>query len=156
MNTPNLWITRLLIVAVAFALCGAPQLVQAQQAADPPQAQPAQQPSGGVIDPSKGPLQPVPPSQPLPEAPSSTQAQQPETTTEQPKPQQPLGAAVGQTGPTAGGPASKPAGTAIAPAKQRQVRSLLIKLGAIAAAGAALGTVLALSKASPSRPPGAR
>jgi hypothetical protein len=54
----------------------------------------------------------------------------------------------------AGGAASKPAGTAIAPAKQRQVRSFLIKMGAIVAGAAALGTVFALSKSSPSTPPG--
>ncbi len=67
-----------------------------------------------------------------------------------------MGAAVGKAGVTSGGPASRPAGNAIAPAKQHQTRSLLIKLAVIGAAGVAIGTVLALSKASPSNPPGAR
>jgi hypothetical protein len=67
-----------------------------------------------------------------------------------------LGTAVGETGVTTGGPASRPAGSAIAPAKQRQTRSLLIKIGAAAAAAAAIGTVVALSKGSPSNPPGAK
>ena len=51
--------------------------------------------------------------------------------------------------------AGRAEGAAIAPAKQRRVRSLLIKLGALAGAGAAVGTVYALSHGSPSRPPGA-
>jgi hypothetical protein len=68
---------------------------------------------------------------------------------------EPLGTAAAERTPTAGGAASKPAGTAIAPAKQRQVRSFLIKLGAIAGAGLALGTVFALSKGTPSKPSGA-
>jgi type IV secretory pathway VirB10-like protein len=156
---PKPWIARFLIAVVGFALCGAPQLAQAQSAAQPPQpTQPsATQPNGGMNDPS-APLAPAP----LPDAPSSSQteanapapppqeqpAQQPQTKTEQP-----LGAAVGQVGVTSGGAASKPAGNAIAPAKQHQTRSLLIKIGAIGAAGVAIGTVLALSKASPSQPP---
>jgi hypothetical protein len=67
----------------------------------------------------------------------------------------PLGTAAAEKGQTAGGGASRPAGVAIAPAKQKRSRSLLIKLGAIAAAGAAIGTVYALSKGTSSTPPGA-
>jgi hypothetical protein len=126
----------------------------------------------GIIDPSKGPLTPAPtanqeeqpqPSGPqnLPDAPSATQGGQqptPETTSPRPKPRttQPVGVGTAQEAPTAGGAASKPAGAAIAPAKQKQYRSLLIKIGAIAGAGAALGTVFALSRGTKSTPPGAR
>jgi len=67
----------------------------------------------------------------------------------------PAGAAGAQAGETAGGAASTPAGSAIAPTRQRQVRSFLIKLGAIAAAGAAVGTVYALTRGTSSTPPGA-
>jgi hypothetical protein len=99
----------------------------------------------------------------LPEAPS---AQQPVGTPALPQEAQPLqkkqqqehtplGAAAAQKGETAGGAASKPAGMAIAPAKQRQVRSFLLKLGLIAAGGAAIGAVVALSKGTSSVPPGA-
>jgi hypothetical protein len=70
--------------------------------------------------------------------------------------QQPLGAAAAQKGVTRGGAASKPAGTAFAGTKQRQSRSLLIKLGAVAAAGVALGTIYALTRGTSSTPPGAR
>lgn len=67
----------------------------------------------------------------------------------------PLGTAAAEKGQTAGGAASRPAGVAIAPAKQKRSRSLLIKLGAVAAAGAAIGTVYALSKGTSSVPAGA-
>jgi hypothetical protein len=69
---------------------------------------------------------------------------------------EPTGTAAAQAGKVSGSAASRPAGAAIAPAKQRQVRSMLIKMGVIAGAGVALGTVAALSQASPSKPPGAR
>jgi hypothetical protein len=67
----------------------------------------------------------------------------------------PLGTAAAEKGKTAGGGASRPAGVAIAPAKQKRSRSLLIKLGAVAAAGAAFGTIYALSRGTSSTPPGA-
>jgi hypothetical protein len=51
--------------------------------------------------------------------------------------------------------ASQPAGVAIAPAKQRRVRLIVIRVGAILGAGAAVGTVVALTQATPSKPPGA-
>jgi len=69
--------------------------------------------------------------------------------------QNPLGTAAAQKATTRGGAASKPAGVAIAPRKQKQYRSFLIKLGAIAAGGAALGAVYALSRGTSSTPPGA-
>lgn len=70
--------------------------------------------------------------------------------------QEPSGAAVAQRGATNGGAASRPAGAAIAPAKQHRVRSLVIKIGAVAAGAAAVGTIYALSRGTPSTPPGAR
>lgn len=69
--------------------------------------------------------------------------------------EEPLGAATAEKGKTRGGVASRPAGVAIAPAKQHRTRSILIKTGAILAGAAALGTVYALHRASPSVPPGA-
>ncbi|SRR5258706_7365261 len=157
---------RVLIVLLSFALCVTPELMAQNQNPQPLdnqsnipqtlQSQPA-----APVNPSS-----TPPESTLPDAPSSqqsTQAQQPatqETTppaTLQSTPQQsqPLGTAAAEKGVTRGGAASRPAGTAIAPVKQKQVRSLLIKLGAVAAAGVALGAVYGLTKASPSTPPGA-
>jgi outer membrane biosynthesis protein TonB len=69
---------------------------------------------------------------------------------------QPSGTAAAQAGKLSGNAASRPAGAAIAPAKQRQVRSFLIKMGVIAGAGVAIGTVALLSKGTSPKPPGAR
>lgn len=130
----------------------------------PTQQQPAP-PSGTTVNPSQAPLAPV---TTYPDASGAPQQQQPNTTApaattipENPQPKQqqqptePVGAAAAERVPTAGGAAAKPAGVAIAPAKQHQTRSLLIKVGAALAAGAAVGTVFALSHSSPSTPPGA-
>jgi hypothetical protein len=76
--------------------------------------------------------------------------------TAQQQDQQPVGTAAAAGVETTGVAASKPAGAAIAPAKQRRTRSFLIKVSAIVGASVAVGTVVALANASPSRPPGAR
>jgi hypothetical protein len=136
--------------------------LSAAQEAAPPQ----QTPSGGVrLDPSMGPLTPgepqsrQPAATPLPDAPqpqqpaqSAAQSQQ-QPAVQQSAPPEPLGAAAAEEIKTAGGGASRPAGNAIAPAKQHQYRSMLIKLGAVAAAGIAVGTVYGLSRATSSVPP---
>ena len=69
--------------------------------------------------------------------------------------QRPVGTAAAEAPKVSGITAAQPAGVAIAPAKQRRVRTIVLKVGAIAGAGAALGTVIALTAASPSKPPGA-
>ena len=182
MSSPK-WISKFLIGAVAFALCGGPEFAAAQQTApstpstesqqpvpatSDAQAQPVPQqdqnlgtsPESATPDPSKGPLQPSQNSNTieLPNAPSASQSSNGSAaqTSDQQSKEAPLGAAAAQAGKTTGGAASKPAGTAIAPAKQKQVRSLLIKVGAIAAGAAAAGIIYGLSRSSPSVPPGAR
>lgn len=176
--------TKILSTILAAALCVSPELMSAaaQQSSQSPTSQPntssqpnapanqSQQSSGTTIDPSKAPLQPI---TTYPEAPTPQQEQQqqngsqpaqsatPTTTTTEPAPQtqkpvtEPVGAAAAERVPTAGGAASKPAGAAIAPAKQHQTRSLFLKIGAIAAGGIAAGSVYALSKGTSSKPPGA-
>jgi len=151
-------------VLLLFVLLGGPQMAMAQSAAQ------QQTPSAQSQDQAPVPAQPAtneqsgttqPPAQ-LPEAPQAQQAvgtpalpQDAQTQQDkQQKDQTPVGAAAAQKGATAGGAASKPAGNAIAPAKQRQVRSVLIKIGLVAAGGAAIGTVYALSRGTPSTPPG--
>lgn len=47
-------------------------------------------------------------------------------------------------------------GVAIAPAKQRRVRTIVIRVSAMVGAGAAVGAVAALTRAPPSKPPGPR
>jgi cytoskeletal protein RodZ len=146
-------------VLLLFVMLGGPQMMMAQSTAQPSQSA---QPSQTTTDTSTP--EPAASSQ-LPNAPSAQavgapalpqDAQQPadQNSNAQQKQENPVGAAAAQKGVTAGGAASKPAGTAIAPAKQRQVRSFLLKLGLIAAGGAAIGTVYALSKGTASTPPG--
>lgn len=91
------------------------------------------------------------PTEVLPNAPSQTQ----NANTQNQDQQQPLGTAAAKEANTVGGAASKPAGTALAGVKQKQSRGLLIKVGAVLAAGAALGTVYALSRGTSPTPPGA-
>ena len=155
MNAHHKIVAQVMMLVVAAAMCGLPEVAQAQQSqsSTTPQSQ-----SGTTFDPSKGPLQPVPSQEP-----GSTEAPAPGTSNEAypaapaPQPeqeqvQQPLGAATAEGVPTVGGAASRPAGMAIAPAKQSQRRSLLIKLGLIAAAGIAIGTVAGLSKGTSAKP----
>jgi hypothetical protein len=72
-----------------------------------------------------------------------------------PSPEKPVGTAASGIMPASGIAASQPAGVAIAPAKQHRVRTILIRTGAIIGAGVAVGSVVALTEATPSRPPGA-
>lgn len=65
---------------------------------------------------------------------------------------EPVGTAVAPYEKTVGAASSRPAGAVIGPAKQRRAHSLLIKVGLIVGGAAAIATVVALSKASPSRP----
>jgi len=110
-----------------------------------------------------GPLQPEPlPDTPLPNSPGAfhsqtiddsrlSSAQQPSPKL-QSDPQEPVGTAAATFIKTTGVAASRPAGAAIAPGKQRRARSIIIKVAAIAGAGVAVGAVVALASASPSRP----
>jgi hypothetical protein len=70
-------------------------------------------------------------------------------------PQEPVGTAASEAPNVSAIAASQPAGVAIAPAKQRRVRTIVLRTGAILAAGAAIGVVVALTAATPSKPPGA-
>lgn len=158
-------------------LCITPEGLSAQQSASQQQPDPnsqsqqqqtTQQPgnSGTTVNPSQAPLAPVtsypdasgtpqqePPQQPS--APANTTTTVPAAPEPQKPAPQPLGAATAEGVPTAGGAAAKPAGAAIAPAKQHQTRALVIKIAAIAAAGAAAGAVFALSRGTSPTPPGA-
>ncbi len=155
-------ITRMIAAALALILCGA---LEAAQAAILPQesssAAQTQSPSSATQEAS--PQNPVSSAvtkegdkQDLPDSPGAAQSSNQKRNQENVNTQEPQGTAAAEAAKTRGGAASKPAGAAIAPAKQRRTRSLLIKLGIIAGAGAALGTVYALAKGSPSRPPGAQ
>lgn len=67
-------------------------------------------------------------------------------------PKNPVGTAAAPYQKTTGVAASRPAGAVIAPAKQHRARTILIRVSLVAAAGIAVGTVVALSHGSSSRP----
>ena len=117
---------------------------------------PAESPNTQQAAPEEAPVQEQQPAAQTPAAQNAPAAAQNAPNAPQPQnqPTEPSGTAAAQKGRTVGGAASQPAGTAIAPAKQNQRRSLLIKIGLIAAAGVAAGTVYALSRHTPSTPPG--
>jgi hypothetical protein len=71
------------------------------------------------------------------------------------KPQRPVGTAAAEAPKVNGVTAAQPSGVAIAPAKQRRVRTIVLKVGAMVGAGVAVGTVIALTAGTPSKPPGA-
>ena len=153
--------TRITTLLLVLPLCGATEAASAMAA---PQATTEQSQSNTPAGEPERPPANAPSStttqsndtQPLPDSPSASQSQTQNQNEQIQLGQEPRGTAAARAAKTHGGAASKPAGAAIAPAKQRRTRSLLIKLGIVAGAGAALGTVYALAKGSPSRPPGAR
>jgi hypothetical protein len=69
--------------------------------------------------------------------------------------QRPVGTAAAEAPKVSGITAAQPAGVAIAPAKQKRARAIVIKIGAIVGGAAAIGAVVALTRATPSKPPGA-
>jgi hypothetical protein len=64
----------------------------------------------------------------------------------------PVGTAAAPYQKTTGVAASRPAGAVIAPAKQHRARTILIRISLVVGAAVAVGTVVALSRESPSRP----
>lgn len=70
-------------------------------------------------------------------------------------PQKPVGTAAAEAPNASGVAASQPAGVAMAPAKQRRVRTIILRTGAIIGAGVAVGSVVVLTAGTSSKPPGA-
>ncbi len=89
------------------------------------------------------------PSAPVPQAASQSQQQPPQSPA---PPQEPLGTAAAPTEKPTGVAGSRPAGAAIAPAKQRRVRAIVISVALVLAAGVAIGATAGLSRASHSAP----
>lgn len=164
MRTSGRWLRRhiagclvLLFVAPLAAAVPSPQQEatpnQQVEAASSTQARPRSSDSG-TTDVQAQPSQ----VEALPNSPGAVRSQDELSSVQQPSPkpqseaQAPLGTAAATFVKTTGVAASRPAGAAIAPAKQRRARSILIKVGIIAGAGVAVGTVVALASASPSRP----
>lgn len=108
-----------------------------------PETNPANQPASA--SPQAGTPQPAAGNSPSP-------SPRPEQSSPQTGTPQPVGTAAAPAGKALGVAASRPAGAVIAPAKQRRARSYLIRVGIVIGACVAVGTVVALSKASPSTP----
>jgi hypothetical protein len=141
----NRIVHRATVCSLILLLSAAAEPLAAQQQTTQPEQQAAQQSTQPPIE--------------LPENPGRSSTPAANTPTPQnnapPAATQPSGTAVAPEVQISGGAASKPAGAAIAPPKQRQIRTWLIRFGFIAGAGVALGTVAALSAASPGRVPNA-
>ncbi len=87
---------------------------------------------------------------------SSAQSSSKQSSSSQaPSAQRPVGTAAAEAPTVNAITGSQPAGVAIAPAKQRRVRTIILKTGAIIAAGVAIGAIVALTAATPPKPPGA-
>jgi hypothetical protein len=88
------------------------------------------------------------------QSPKSVAPATPRAGSEQPPPgvTTPVGTAAAPAEPVTGVAATRPTGAAIAPAKQRRARAILIRVSIVLGAAVAVGTVVALSRSSPSRP----
>ena len=133
MNGSISWLQRLLAGALAAFLA----VPLAQAATDPLPSAP--QPANQAQTQSNPPAPPAAPAQSQ-DATQNTQNNQP------------LGTAAAPAIKPEGVAVSRPAGAAIAPAKQRRVRQWAIRVGLLVGAGIAIGTVAALSLGSPARP----
>jgi glucose/arabinose dehydrogenase len=145
MRSSGYWLRRrtvdCLVILLAVPLGATAHALPGQQAAAAPAQSQAAPQSSTAPDSQAGPQTSDPPAA-TPQS-STAQPQQNGATA-------PVGTAAAPYEKGIGVAASRPAGAVIAPAKQRRTRSILIKVGLIVAAGVAIGTVVALSSASPS------
>lgn len=158
-----------ILLAVPYAQAATPR--QQGTAGQPPQSVP--HPSGQSPDtenaPRKSDSGATQPDQKDPDSQGALRSQAPDqtgqagrsepTTTPQSETEQqpssipqPVGTAAAPFEKTTGVAASRPAGSAIAPAKQRRAHSILIRVSIVVGAAVAIGTVTALSLGSSSRP----
>lgn len=165
------WLTKRTIAGCVALLLAAPSIKAAaaplQQAVPAPPGQSAIAAGEPENNSNRGSGKPEadagPPEAALPDAPEPAQSpsrnQGGQSDSSQPSPDQqqngaakPVGTAAAPYEMPTGVAGSRPAGAAIAPAKQRRVRAIVIGVGVILAAGVALGTVAAVSHTSPSQP----
>jgi hypothetical protein len=163
MKTFGRWLKRritgclllLLTASVAQAIPSPQQEANLSQDREVSSAQPQSQQTNTIA--KQASTEPSP-SEALPDSPGTVLSQNRVSSEQEPSAypqsssQDSLGTAAAPSVKTTGIPASRPAGAAIAPAKQKRARSILIKVGVIVGAAAAVGTVVALSSGSPSRP----
>jgi hypothetical protein len=143
------------VVALCMTLLIQPTFAAAQEPAHNPQISAPQTSTtefSSSQPPEELPSAPVPQTTSQPQQ-QSQQPQQPSQQPNTPQPQQPpVGTAAAPYEKPTGVPGSRPAGAAIAPAKQRRVRAIVISLGVILAGAGAIGAIAGMSKASHSQP----
>jgi hypothetical protein len=141
-----------LLLTVQFAMTAAAQEVPAtpQPTSAPIQNPASANPAADAPQIASLPDSPVPIAPQT--APTASQENSPQTPPQQNAPPQSLGTAAAPSQPASGVAASRPAGAAIAPARQKRSRTFAIRIALIVGAAVAIGTVVALSSASPSRP----
>jgi hypothetical protein len=153
------------LVAAVLVLMVAAQTSEAAVLPIQEPQQPAQQQTAPAQQPlpvqAEGDQQTGKPGADLPQAPdpAAQQNQQAEPVfamrSQEPPPQDaqaPVGTAAGPYTRPTGVAGSRPAGAAIAPAKQKRKKAILISVGLIVGGAVAVGAVVGLSKASPSHP----
>jgi hypothetical protein len=86
------------------------------------------------------------------ESSAQSSSQQPAATEKNNSPAKAVGAAAAPLEKIIGSAGSRVSGAVIAPAKQRRVRIMLIRVGVVVGACVAIGTVVVLSHATPSQP----
>jgi hypothetical protein len=143
---------RTITACICVALVCQAQVVVAAGQEPTPQPKRVQQDVSRAI--ASSPPQNVGPARedPIPAAPIPQLAQEAQPTQQPSAPQQPVGTAAAPYEKPTGVPGSRPAGAAIAPAKQRRVRTIVIRVGLVLAGAGAVGAVIGLSKASHSEP----
>ena len=120
--------------------------------AQPSRSKAGSHPDDSALDPAGG-QNAVPQSAAEPPtSPQWPQLSAPSDGEEAQKLQPAVGTAVAPAPPGLPVAAAEPTGTAVAPAKQRRVRKIVLKVSALVAAGAALSTVLILSETTASKP----
>ena len=163
MRSVNNWLCRpiavclvlwLMVPASQIGTAAAQQAVAEPHAANAPSQEgpAAEAATGSVIARNELPDSPEPVTSQPELAGALDSSSQSSSSQQQQEPAQPVGTAAAPYEKTMGITASRPAGAAIAPAKQKRVRTILISVGVIVAAGVAVGSVAGLSHASSSHP----
>ncbi|HMD19264.1 MAG TPA: hypothetical protein VKH40_03035 [Alloacidobacterium sp.] len=157
MRNSSYWLRRQIAICLVILLTapfGEAASALPQQASPGEQAAQSQNTNSGASKPGV----PTTQSETIPDSPTPVEQNQ-SASSFQSAPQQqqsatpePVGTAVAPYEKIVGVAASRPAGAAIAPAKQKRTRTILISVGVVVATAVAVGTVVALSKASPSQP----
>jgi hypothetical protein len=146
-----------LSITILGAQCGYAQAAPLAQSQSTPQSQGSQaQPEAPAVQQGASSTPPQKPTMATPVIPADPtepkQNAQPAKQSPAPDTPPPVGTAVSPVVRSDGIPASRPAGAAIAPSRQRRKHSVALRVGLIVGAAVAVGIVTAASLSSSSRP----